>query len=178
MILLRPHVPSPAGLLHAVANLSIRHASLTVSTLVVDMSTIVVELYRASCHLFPDLLVERDADGNTPLIAILLRPASECDPGETLPGQASSSPSPSSPLWTDRIMPELVHWSLHYAPDCAMIQAGNPSESNNQGSCGWQLGCQRDHEGLRFPVLLAASRHAPLSVVYELLMASIPLICP
>jgi hypothetical protein len=171
MILLRPHVPSPAGLLHAVANLSIRHASLT-------MSTLVVELYRASCHLFPDLLVERDADGNTPLVAILLRPASECDPGETWTGPASSSPSPSSPLWTDRIMPELVHWSLHYALDCATIKAGNPSESSNQGSCGCRLGCQRDQEGLRFPALLAASRNAPLSVVYELVIASIPLICP
>jgi hypothetical protein len=59
-----------------------------------------------------------------------------------------------------------------------MIKAGKPPESSNQGSSDCRLGCHRDHEDLRFPALLAASRNAPLSVVYELVIASIPLICP
>jgi hypothetical protein len=169
LVLLRPHVPSPAGLLHAVANLSIRHAPHV-------MATIVVELYRTSCCLFPDLLKERDSDGHTPLLSILLRPASDPDPGETV-STSVASPSSSSTLWTNRIMPELVHWSLYYAPDCAMLKAGEPSDSSNPGSRGCSRGCDAVHEGLCLPLLLAASRNAPLSVIYDLANASIPTIC-
>jgi hypothetical protein len=108
----------------------------------------IVRLYQIICLLFPDLLEKRDANEQQPLHAALQRPP-------VLGRSAAGSPPSSSrqSMWTRDVLPMLVRCSVESRPDCAT--AVDPTS---------QL----------FPALLAAATNAPVSVVYELLLASVP----
>jgi hypothetical protein len=118
LVLLRPHTESDRTLLHTVANLRILHLTM--------------KLFHFVCRLFPDHLLNRDAQGRTPLHLILLRP----------------------PASLFGVGDELVRFSVGVQPESAL--AVEPTSN--------------------LPTfLLAASRDASLSIIYELVQASITL---
>jgi hypothetical protein len=108
----------------------------------------IVRLYQIICMLFPDLLEKRDANEQQPLHAALQRPP---ELGRSAAGSSSSSSRQS--MWTRDILPMLVRSSVESRPDCATVI---------------------DPRSRLFPALLAASTNAPVTVLYELLQASVP----
>jgi hypothetical protein len=108
----------------------------------------IVRLYQIICRLFPDLLEKRDANEQQPLHAALQRPP---ELGRIATRVTASSSRQS--LWTRDILPMLVRSSVESRPDCATAI---------------------DPRTRLFPALLAASTNAPVTVVYELLQASVP----
>jgi hypothetical protein len=106
----------------------------------------VARLYEIICRLFPDLLKEQDAHQHLPLHAALHRPPLH---GRFAAWSARSQQSG----WSRDILPIAVRCSVEARPECAAVV---------------------DPTSQLLPALLAASTDAPVSVVYELLHASVP----
>jgi hypothetical protein len=106
----------------------------------------VARLYEIICRLFPDLQKEQDAHKHLPLHAALHRPPVY---GRFAAWSARSQQSG----WSRDILPIAVRCSVEARPECAAVV---------------------DPTSRLLPALLAASTDAPVSVVYELLHASVP----